>query len=415
MIYIYRILINLIFIFSPIIIFIRLIKKKESFLRFREKFTFFSKKRKKGKLIWFHGASVGEILSVVKLIRELEKKNDIKQILITSTTLSSANIFKRLKFKKTIHQFFPIDNNFLCQRFLSYWKPKLVIFIDSEIWPNMLFNLKKKSIKHILLNGRITKKSFNRWKKLGSFSDNLFKSFNFTYPQNLETNLYLKKFKVKKIKNLGNLKFLSNTFDSENSINKDLQKFLKKKNFWCAASTHRGEELIAANIQLELQNKIKNFITIIIPRHVQRAIEIANELENMGLKTHLHTSQKKINEKTQIYIVDTYGETLAFYKKCKIIFLGKSLTTEGGQNPLEPLRFNCKVLHGPKVTNFKDIYKELNKNGIAIKVNSKNQLSEKITYLITKKINSKNIQAKINLMGRKILKKTLNEFQLLLN
>ena len=335
--------------------------------------------------------------------------------MITSTTLSSANIFKRLKFKKTIHQFFPIDNNFLCQRFLSYWKPKLVIFIDSEIWPNMLFNLKKKSIKHILLNGRITKKSFNRWKKLGSFSDNLFKSFNFTYPQNLETNLYLKKFKVKKIKNLGNLKFLSNTFDSENSINKDLQKFLKKKNFWCAASTHRGEELIAANIQLELQNKIKNFITIIIPRHVQRSIEIANELENMGLKTHLHTSQKKINEKTQIYIVDTYGETLAFYKKCKIIFLGKSLTTEGGQNPLEPLRFNCKVLHGPKVTNFKDIYKELNKNGIAIKVNSKNQLSEKITYLITKKINSKNIQAKINLMGRKILKKTLNEFQLLLN
>ena len=415
MIHLYRILINLILIFSPIIILIRLIKKKESFLRFKEKFTFFSKKRKDGKLIWFHGASVGEILSIVKLVRELEKKSNIKQILITSTTLSSANIFKKLKFQKTIHQFFPIDTNFFSERFLSYWKPNLVIFIDSEIWPNMLLNLKKKSIKHILLNARITKKSFKKWKKLGSFSNILFQNFDAAYPQNLETHSYLKKFKVKKIKNLGNLKFLSNTFNSDNSINKNLQKFLKKKIFWCAASTHKGEEIIAANIQLELQKKNKNFFTIIIPRHVQRSIEIANDLQKMGLKTHLHTSQKKIDKKTQVYIVDTYGETLAFYKRCKIIFLGKSLTAEGGQNPLEPLRYNCKVLHGPKVSNFKDIYKELNKNSIAIKVNSKNQLSEKIDFLITKKIGSENIQNKINLIGRKILKKTLNEFQLHIN
>ena len=119
-----------------------------------------------GKLIWFHGASVGELMSVIPLIEKLEKEKNIQQILVTTSTLSSAKVFTKFKFKKTIHQFFPIDGNYLSKKFLSYWNPSLAIFIDSEIWPNMLTNLKKKSIKHILLNARITKKSFKRWKIL---------------------------------------------------------------------------------------------------------------------------------------------------------------------------------------------------------------------------------------------------------
>ena len=141
-------------------------------------------------------------MSVIPLIEKLEKKRDIKQILVTTSTLSSAKIFNRFKFKKTIHQFFPVDTNYLSKKFLSYWKPNLAIFIDSEIWPNMLTNLKKKSISHILLNARITKKSFKRWCSLGSFAENLFKGFNYTYPQNDETAKYLKYLHVKKIKKL---------------------------------------------------------------------------------------------------------------------------------------------------------------------------------------------------------------------
>ena len=146
MILVYRLLINLVLIFSPLIILIRLIKKKEHPIRFKEKFTVFSKKKKKGNLIWFHGASVGELMSVIPLIEKLEKEKNIKQILVTTSTLSSAKIFNKFKFKKTIHQFFPIDSNYFSKRFLTYWKPNLVIFIDSEIWPNMLTNLKKRSI-----------------------------------------------------------------------------------------------------------------------------------------------------------------------------------------------------------------------------------------------------------------------------
>ena len=158
MLVIYRLLINLAILFSPIIIFIRLLKKKEDIKRFKEKFCFFSEKRKNGKLVWFHGASVGEIKSIVPLIEKLEKEKKIKQILITSSTLSSSKIFQKFKFKKTVHQFFPIDGFINSKKFLDYWKPSLAIFVDSEIWPNMLLNLKEKKIQSILLNARITKK-----------------------------------------------------------------------------------------------------------------------------------------------------------------------------------------------------------------------------------------------------------------
>jgi len=411
MILVYRLLINLIVIFSPLIVIIRLIKKKEHFIRFKEKFAFFSKKRTRGNLVWFHGASVGELMSVIPLIEKLEKKRDIKQILVTTSTLSSAKIFNRFKFKKTIHQFFPVDTNYLSKKFLSYWKPNLAIFIDSEIWPNMLTNLKKKSISHILLNARITKKSFKRWCSLGSFAENLFKGFDYTYPQNDETAKYLKYLRVKKIKKIGNLKFSESTSDSNKSTNLDLQKFLNNKKYWCAASTHEGEEVIAANVHLSLQKKFRNLVTIIIPRNIQRTQEIINVFSRLGLRTHVHSIDKKILKNTQIYIVDTYGETKIFFKTCKVIFLGKSLTVQGGQNPLEAARYNCNIVHGPKVSNFYEIYKLLGKNKISFKVNNQNQLIKKINELLKKDIRSKHVGNKIKLIGEKILSNTLIELK----
>ena len=411
MILVYRLLINLVLIFSPLIILIRLIKKKEHPIRFKEKFTFFSKKRRQGDLIWFHGASVGELMSVIPLIEKLEKKKNIKQILVTTSTLSSAKIFDKFKFKKTIHQFFPVDNNFLSKKFLSYWRPNLAIFIDSEIWPNMLTNLKKRSIYHILLNARVTKKSFKRWKALGTFSENLFKSFDYTYPQNQETENYLNHLHVKKIKKLGNLKFSESVFDSKKIINLNLKKFLNNKKYWCAASTHEGEERIVAKAHLSLQKNFTNLITIIIPRNIQRTQKIINVCNQLDLKTHLHSTKKEIPNDTQLYIVDTYGETKSFFKICKIVFLGKSLTIQGGQNPLEPARYNCNIIHGPYVKNFHEIYTLLGKNKISFKVKNQSQLIKKVNELLKKDIRSKHIASKINIMGEKILNKTLIELK----
>ena len=160
--FIYQTLISIVLFFSPIIIIYRTFKNKENKLSIKEKFSFPSKKRSSGKLIWLHCASVGEILSVVPLIKNYEKKKSISQILVTSTTLSSSKVIKKFKFNKTIHQFFPIDIFFFTRKFLKFWKPSVAIFVESEIWPCMFRNIKNKTIPLILLNARLTRKTYKR-------------------------------------------------------------------------------------------------------------------------------------------------------------------------------------------------------------------------------------------------------------
>ena len=412
---VYRLLINLIILLSPIIIIFRLIKKKEDLFRFKEKFCFFSEKRINGNLIWFHGASVGEVKSIIPLIEKLEKEKKISQILVTSSTLSSSKVFKNFKFKKTVHQFFPIDGSFLTSKFLNYWKPSLAVFIDSEIWPNMLLNTCKKKIPTILLNARITKKSFKRWLYLKSFAQKIFQCFDVTYPQNKETARYLKILKVKKIKFIGNIKFSENEYHTKKGVNFKIKKFLKNKNYWCAASTHNNEEIISGNVHLRLKKKIKNLITFIIPRHIQRTEDIVNSLLDLNLKVHCHSSKENIGKGTDIYIVDTYGETNAFFKVNGTVFLGGSLIKHGGQNPIEAARNGCNILYGPHVKNFKEVYELLDKNKVSFQINNIEQLTSKVGNLIKKNKGSKNLEDKINKLGKKILKKTLFEFKFYLN
>ena len=231
MLFLYHIIIFVITIFSPIIIFYRILKNKEDEKRFIEKFSITKKKRSKGKLIWFHGASVGEILSIVPLIKNYEKNKYISQILVTSSTLSSSKVLKQFKFKKTIHQFYPIDNLFLTNKFLKFWKPSIAVFVDSEIWPCMYNNINDKKIPLILLNARLTKKTFKRWMMLRSFARSIFNNITITYPQNLETAKYLKILKANKISHLGNLKFAENFEEKLDKININLKKKFTKKKF----------------------------------------------------------------------------------------------------------------------------------------------------------------------------------------
>ena len=414
MIAVYRLLINLILIFSPLIILIRLIKKKEHPIRFKEKFCFFSNKRIEGKLIWFHGASVGEILSVIPLIEKLEKNKKISQILITSNTLSSSKILKNLNLKKTIHQFFPIDTNYHTEKFLNYWKPSLAIFIDSEIWPNMILNIKKKPISLLLLNARITKKSFNRWNKFILSAKIFFRQFDTCFPSSIESKKYLKLLGVKNIKNIGNLKF-SQTEKKEFVLNDYLKKFFLSKRIWCASSTHNIEENYAAMVHKELKLKYKNVLTIIIPRHIDRIRTILKEIDKLNLKVHLHSEKKRINKDTDIYLVDTYGETKSFFKVCKIVFLGGSMIRHGGQNPLEAVRYGCKILHGPNVSNFQEIYKLLNKYNASTKVNNTNQIINNIDKIFKSKKNFNNKSLKIKILINKILNSTLKEVNFFVN
>ena len=227
MFFLYQLITSILVIISPIVIIYRILINKEDKKRFLEKFSFYSKLKKEGKLIWFHGASVGEILSIIPLIKHYEKNKSIKQILITSSTLSSSKVLKKYKFKKTIHQFYPIDHFIFTKKFLDYWKPDLSIFIDSEIWPCMYKKLYEKNIPLVLLNARLTNKSFKNWIKLKNFAKSIFNKITIAYPQNLETKNYLNQFDLKKIKMIGNLKFAENYEEKLIRINKPLKRVLK--------------------------------------------------------------------------------------------------------------------------------------------------------------------------------------------
>ena len=406
MFFLYQIILSLIILISPILIIFRIYKNKEDKIRFKEKFSIPSKKRSKGKLIWFHGASVGEILSVIPLIKNYEKDKSIKQILVTSSTLSSSKVLQKFQFKKTIHQFYPIDHIFFTKKFLEYWKPNLAIFIESEIWPCMFKELKQKKIYLILLNARITKKTFSKWTKLKNFSQEVFNKITVAYPQNLETKYFLKELKAKKIKIIGNLKFAEN--DNE-KINKFNNKF-KKKKIWIASSTHSDEEIFCAKAHIELKKKVKSLLTIIIPRHIHRVKKIKSKLENLNLNVITHSSNKKSLKNIDIYIVDTFGDTKKFHKIGCSVFLGGSIINRGGQNPLEAARYGARILHGPNVDNFKEIYKTLLELKVSKKINTSKELASQIIFK-----RNKNLGDKIKKIGVKILKKTINDLDKLIN
>ena len=407
---IYNFFLFLLILISPLIIFIRIFLGKEDQNRFREKYGFLAKNNNKPtETIWIHGASVGEILSIIPIIRRFEEDKKIKRILITSSTTSSSHILSKFKFKKVIHQFYPFDLSFITKHFINHWEPKLAIFVDSEIWPNMFNNLHKKNIPLILLNARITKKSFNRWKFFPNFSKKIFEKITLALPQNMESKKYLKLLGTKNIKLVGNLKFFGGT-QRDNVKNLILKKKFSKRIIFCAASTHRTEELFIGKVHKELKSEIKNLITIIIPRHINRKKEILDELKNIGLNSQLHTSPKKLSKDTDIYIVDTYGETAKFYSLSKLTFLGGSLIPHGGQNPLESAREGNYILYGPHIENFKEVYKMLEKLKITTRVNSiknmKSVVRQKINFLQRNTVNKK-----LKYLGDKILNKNLYEIK----
>ena len=256
----------------------------------------------------------------------------------------------------------------------------MAVFIESEIWPMMFKNLKHAKIPLILLNARLTKKTFKRWKKISSFAKSIFEIIKVAYPQNKESISYLKKLNSNKIISIGNLKFSENPGENLDEINKKLKFELNKKKVWVASSTHWNEEIFCAKAHIELKKKIKNLLTIIIPRHVHRANDIASEIENLNLNISMHSLRPKSLEKIDIYIVDTFGETKKFHNIGNTVFLGGSIINRGGQNPLEAARFGAKILHGPNTNNFKDVYRHLKYLNISKKINSSKHLASSIVF-----------------------------------
>ena len=404
MYFFYNILANLTIIISPIIIIYRIFKGKEDIKRVGEKFCIYSQK-KANKKIWVHAASVGELMSIIPIIRKLEENKKIKGILLSTSTTSSAKIFKKLRLKKTSHVYFPLDNDFIVKRFIKFWQPKLAIFIDSEIWPNMFKNLHLDDIPIIIMNARITKRSFNNWQIFPNFAKQVFGKISLALPQNFETLRYLKLLKVKNIKTAGNLKYYGQK-NNQKYLVKSLKNKFRNFKLWCAASTHKNEEILIGKLHKKLKRTEKKLITIIIPRHINRTNEIKDSLNNLDLNCITHSSNQKLQKDTDVYIVDSYGETSSFYNLTNVSFVGGSIIRHGGQNPLEPARLGNYIINGPNVKNFREIYAFLNN----LKMSSSTSNILKMENLILKRLKikntNKNIKKIINI-GNDVLEKNL--------
>ena len=382
----YKLLTYLFYPFAPLFLFLRKLKKKEHSIRYKEKLSQINTPRGEGFLIWFHVASVGEAMSILPLIENLEQEQKIKKILITTITLSSAEVLqKRLsENKKIVHQFLPFDIPIFVNKFLNHWSPNLSIFVESEIWPNLIFQIKKRNIPLLLVNGRITKKTFNRWNLLKNFSKKIFEKFDLCLVANIESENFLKILGVQNIKNYGNLKFTNTKINSKKSLDSILINKIEGRKIWCAASTHPTEEIFCAETHLKLKKTYNNILTIIIPRHVNRVRKIKDDLSNLNLKIVSYSSFNKMSIDTDILVIDTYGEASKFFNVSKCVFLGGSLIKHGGQNPIEPSRLGCKIFHGPNVNNFTEIYEYLKSLGVANEICSPEELSQSLVEIFKK-------------------------------
>ena len=416
MLLIYRYLINIFFPFIIILVFFRTWTNKEDKKRFKEKLfstSFNITKNHKKKLIWFHAASIGEFKSIIPLIRKLNGKNQF-EFLVTTVTLSSARLFTKELFneKNIIHRFFPIDKPNLVKKFLDCWSPNLIIFIDSEIWPNFILEIKKKNIPLVLLNGRITRKTFLRWSLVPRMAEKIFQSFELCLPSSNESKNYLEKLKVKNIKYFGNLKLAAENI----SFNLDFKnkEILTKRKFWCAISTHKEEDFFCINTHLKIKKIHAKVITIIIPRHINRVKSIKLFCKKFNLESQILSEGELIEDNKEIIIINSYGVMPNYLSLCKSVFIGKSMIKKfqlvGGQNPIEAAKLGCKIYHGPYIYNFKEIYELFHKHKISELVYNENILAEKISVDLEKSHEIKNKKIEIiNNLGKKILDETHNE------
>ena len=414
----YKLFTYLFYPFAPIYLYFRKLRKKEDSVRFKEKLSKINIPRDNGFLIWFHVASVGEAMSILPLVEGCIEEKKIDKILLTSITLSSGKILeKRYKENsKVFHQFLPLDVPIFTNKFLEHWKPNLSIFIDSEIWPNLILQISEKKIPLLLINARITEKSFKRWKLIINFAKKIFEKFDLCISSNKESENFLKILGAKKIKNYGNLKFSQTKKNISNKLDSSLINKIKNRKVWCAASTHPAEEILCAKTHLKIKKIYENVLTIIIPRHIDRSDKINIELSGLNLKVVFYSKLDEMKQDTDILIIDSYGESLKFYNISKYVFVGKSLAENliinSGQNPIEPAKLGCKIFHGPNVTNFTEIYEYLKTLGVTNEVKNSDELSLSLVEEFKKdKTKNDGIAEKIENYGQNIFNNVIIELK----
>ncbi len=358
---------------------VRSAKGKEDAARRRERFGHPGRERPVGPLVWFHAASVGETTAVIPLIREVRKR-DI-HVVLTTGTVTSAKVAKERLDESVIHQFVPLDIKPAVGRFLDYWKPDLAIIAESEIWPVTLMELGERHIPQILVNGRLSDRSFARWRRYSGLAAEIFRNFALVIAQSEADASKYGELGALPVTVSGNLKVDNDTLPFEAEALARYKSQIGARKTWAAISTFDREEAAAGRVHQRLK-PANGLLTIIVPRHPERADEIEKELNEQGLKVARRTRKDPITPDTDILLGDTIGEMGLYLRLTEIAFVGRSLYAEGGQNPMEPAAIGCAVLSGGNVQNFRDSYQRLAANGSAKIVRDEDILAKGVHYLM---------------------------------
>jgi 3-deoxy-D-manno-octulosonic-acid transferase len=335
----------------------RLDRGKEHPERLAERRGEASEPRPAGPLIWLHGASVGEMLAAVPLIERI--RNLGFAALVTSGTVTSAALAEHRLPPGTLHQFVPLDAPRYVKRFLNHWKPDLALFIESDLWPNLILAAAQRRIPMILINGRLSDRSFRRWRKVPSVIGALLSRFDMCLTQSAADAERYSELGAPRVSSTGNLKLDAPPPPVNEAELRKLKAAIGVRPVIAAASTHPGEEttIIAAHRRLRAKNP--SLLTIIAPRHPERGESITEIAKVADLKVGLRSRGELPNKDIDVYVADTLGELGLIYRLAPIVFMGGSLASHGGQNPIEAIRLDAAVVHGPNVWNFAEIYSTL--------------------------------------------------------
>lgn len=347
--------------------------------------------RPQGPVIWAHAASVGESVAMTPLVETIASTGI--HIVMTTGTVTSAQLVADQLGSKVIHQYAPLDLRPAVNKFLDHWKPDLVIGCESEIWPTTILSVGARHIPHVLVNGRLSDRSFAAWQKRPELAEALFENFAHVIAQSELDGERFRKLGARPVTVSGNLKVDTAPAAADQQALADLQRQIAGRRTWAAISTHEGEEEIAAEVHKMLQVRYPHLVTIIVPRHPARTPEILAMLAEKGLKVAQRSTGDIIDGETNILLGDTIGEMGLYLQLTEIAFIGNSLTKEGGHNPLEPAMMGTAVLTGRNVQNFRESFQRLIKNGGARVVKDRNMLAGAINFLFN---NPQHLRSMIN-------------------
>jgi 3-deoxy-D-manno-octulosonic-acid transferase len=359
----------------------RLAKGKEEGPRIKEREGIASLARPDAPLAWLHAASVGEAQSALVLIeRLLRERPDVRMLVTTGTVTSASHLKERLP-PRAFHQYLPLDCPQWVERFLDHWRPDVAFWMESELWPNLVAETMRREIPALLVNARMSAGSFRAWRHLNGVARHLLSGFCMCLAQTEEQAERLRQLGARNVSCLGNLKYSATALSCVHADLEALQSDIGARMVWVAASTHEGEEVLVSNAHASLLSDIPDLLTVIVPRHPSRANKIAAVLTERGHSCVRRSTGGHIELGTAIYIADTLGELGLFYRLARIAYIGGSMASHGGHNPLEAAQLGCAVVHGPDMTNFQSVADALSAAGGSIEVKSAQELTSAVRRL----------------------------------